>query len=188
MRRSRTAKQRRSVSCCCPRCGQRAYRKPVTELQRLRDRQAERAQYERSQGLAPAGNSRCMRRIGGEVAQLERVRLEIVELVRLVLAYPAYVFVATEAHGTVVDVRNPRERILVAVVLHQESVATACAATERKRQERSTLHRVRNLRLRRLQQRRCDVDRERELVDAPRLDGGTMRNDERRLDGLLVRK
>src|SRR5688500_8149059 len=129
-----------------------------------------------------------MRRIGSEVAQLERVRLEIVELVRLVLANPAYVFVATEAHGAVVDVRYPREGILVAVVLHQESVATACAATECKRQERSTLHRARNLRLRRVQQRRCEVDGECEFIDAPRLDGSAVRNDERRLDGLFVRK
>src|SRR5688572_26238384 len=154
MRSSCTARQRRSVSCCCPRCGQRAYRKPVTDLQRLRYRQTERTQYERSQGLAPPGNSRGVRRVGSEVAQLERVRLEIVQLMRLVLAYPAYVFVATEAHGAVVDVRYPRERIFVAVVLDQEGVATARATTECKRQERAPLHRARNRRLRRLQQRR----------------------------------
>ncbi len=76
-----------------------------------------------------------VRRVGGQVAELERVGLEIVELMRLVLAYPANVFVSTEAHRAVIDVGDPRERILVAVVLHQEGFATALATAECMRQQ-----------------------------------------------------
>jgi hypothetical protein len=66
-------------------------------LQRVRDRQPERAQDQRGQGLAPSGDGRRVRRVSGEIAQLERVFLQVVELMRFVLAYPADVFVSTEA-------------------------------------------------------------------------------------------
>src|SRR5215210_2150229 len=116
-----------------------------------------------------------MRRVRGQIAQLERIGLEIVELMRLILAYPANVFVATEAHGAVIDVGDPRERILVAVVLHQESVAPARASAERMRHQRAALHRARDLRARDLHQCRRDIDRKSEGIDAPRRDYTTLR-------------
>ena len=108
--------------------------------------------------------------VGGirDIAQLVRVGLEIVELLRLVLAYPANVLVAAEAHRAVVDVGDPRKRILVAVVLHQEGFATLLPATaERDAAATSALAPSRGISApRRLEQRRRDVDRQRECVDA----------------------
>src|SRR5262245_47108008 len=103
-------------------------------LQLSRDRQPERAQNEGRHRLPCSRDSRRVHRVGDDVAQLERVGLQIVELMRLVLAYPANVFVSTETHGAVVDVGDPRKRILVTVVLHQESLATALAGAKRVRQ------------------------------------------------------
>src|SRR5262245_43260275 len=76
----------------------------ASKLYLPRDRQTERTQDERRHRLPRSRHSCSVRRIRSDISQLERVGLQIVELMRLVLAYPANVFVVTKTHGTVVDV------------------------------------------------------------------------------------